>query len=126
LVLKAIPWEKVDISQYLILKAIPWGKVDILVIAWVLAIILWDKVDIKVSTWSSKASCTSRSMLGPQVNPLGQGGYRGKYLVFKTISWDKMDIEVSVLGPQDHPLGQSGHQVQNLALKTIPWDMMDI
>jgi hypothetical protein len=30
-----------------------------------------------------------------------QGGNRGQYLVVETITWDKVDIEVSVLGPQN-------------------------
>ena len=58
-------------AEYLVLKNIPW-----------------DKVDIEVSTWSSRPSpgtrWTSRSVLGPQDHPLGQGGHRGQYLILKT------------------------------------------
>jgi hypothetical protein len=69
-------------TEYLILKTIPWDKVDI-------------EVSTLSSRPSTGARWTSRSVLGPQDHPLGQCGHRGQFFILKTIPWDKVDIEVS-------------------------------
>jgi hypothetical protein len=78
-------------GQYLVLKTIPWDKVDIEVSTWfarpspvkgghrgkclVLNTIPWDKV----------------------------GGHRGQYLILKTIPWEKVDIWVGARSSRPSP-----------------------
>ncbi len=62
-------------TEYLILKTIPWDKVDI-------------EVSTGSSRPSPGTRWTSRSVPDPQDHPLGKDGHRGQYRILKTIPWD--------------------------------------
>ncbi len=77
-------------AEYLVLKTIPWDKVDI-------EVSTWSSRPFPGTRW------TSRSVLGPQDHPLGHCGHRGQYMVLKTIPWNKVDIEVSTWSSRPSP-----------------------